>query len=247
MKRLISLVFLCLWSGFAQASPVCAKSETSCVLDAAWGAALLLPEEKQARVQPLFLDIAGLSGDMELYSKWEDRFQLVLSPANQIQDYGWTKAEPILKEGGLEALIERARARQAPLHFGRADVLLSAGKRLYDEEPEQAKHLNTVLLDLAQTASDFEASSLAHAAAELAMVRCDLELLEQSIGRTDAPNNLRYAFWRARIVGDSLALLPRVRAIDSDEDTREVRRVLDGYRAILEFGYCTAAEDPLGS
>ena len=101
-------------------------------------------------------------------------------------------------------------------------------------------------MSLMQTASKFERPNLAHAAAELAMVRCDLDTFEDARRRTDAPENLRYAFWRARISGQDEALLTRVRAIDEDEDTREVRRVLDGYRAVLELGYCPARISQIG-
>jgi len=70
------------------------------------------------------------------------------------------------------------------------------------------------------------------------MGRCEAERLSRAISRTDAPNGLRYAFWQARLSGDVRDLFDRVRAVNNDEDTRYVRRVLDGYRAILEFGYC---------
>ena len=95
-------------------------------------------------------------------------------------------------------------------------------------------------------ASKFEKPNLAHAAAELAMARCDADVLEQALRSTDAPRNLRYAFWRSRITGRDDALLAQVRAIDEDEDTREVRRVLDGYRAILELGYCPVRISQIG-
>ena len=78
------------------------------------------------------------------------------------------------------------------------------------------------------------------------MARCDLETFEDARAQTDAPDNLRYAFWRARITGQDEALLARVRAIEEDQDTREVRRVLDGYRAIQEFGYCPVRISQIG-
>ena len=78
------------------------------------------------------------------------------------------------------------------------------------------------------------------------MVRCDRNRFEKALLYTDAPGNIRYAIWRARLEGGVLSLLSRIRSIDTDEDTREVRRVLEGYRAIQVYGYCGARNDPIG-
>ncbi|MEO1323239.1 MAG: hypothetical protein AAFV59_09560 [Pseudomonadota bacterium] len=224
----------------------CAKIEAACVLDAAWSAALLLPTEKQRRLGPAFLEIAQLSGDPDLLSYWQSRFGQDLTLPISYPDYGWQKAEPILRSRGIDGLIEAAERRDRPLNTGRSDVLLSAGKRLADEDQTNALKLNHALLALSQSASKFERPVLAHAAAELAMVRCDSELLADAIASTDAPQSLRYAFWKARISGDRKGLLSRVRAIENDSDTRDVRRVLDGYRAILELGYCETETKAIG-
>ena len=233
------------WSAHAQAvSPE--RSEASQVLQAAWGAALVLPEEKQVRLAPTFLEIASLSGDPQLLAFWEQRFGQEMAPINASPDYGWQPAEPILQQGGVEALISLAQRRAAPLSFGRSDALLAAGKRLHATDPASAQRLNEALLDLARTASSFERPILAHAAAELAMTRCDISTFGLAEMSTTAPGNLRYAFWRSRIDGSALDILARVRAIETDKDTREVRRVLEGYRAIQERVYCHARIDQLG-
>lgn len=224
----------------------CDKSEPACVLDAAWSAALILPDEKRARLAPAFLEIAGLADDAVLLAFWENRFDQRYSTSTNYPDYGWQKAKPILDAKGVDGLIAIARARQAPLSFGRADALLSAGRHLQQSAPEAGERLNEALLDLSRAASDFEKPNLAHAAAELAMVRCDMSRLTQALAMTDAPQNLRYAFWRARIAGDRGDLLSRVRGLDNDQDTREVRRVLGGYRAILELGYCDQSASAIG-
>lgn len=225
----------------AQAAPLCTDSETACVLEAAWGAALLLPEEKRARLQPLFLEIATRSGDPVIIKHWHDRWPDArrASSGDDYPDFGWTKAESILAKEGVDGLIAKARAKQAPLHFGRSDILLSAGKRLLAERPGDAARLNAALIDLSASASDFERPELAHAAAELAMVRCDMQTYERAMARVLTSQNLRYAFWRARIKGDLSDLLSRVRNEADETDTRHVRQVLDGYRAISEYGYCT--------
>ena len=223
-----------------------ARSEASQILEAAWGAALVLPEEKQSRLAPTFLEIAMRSGDEKLVAFWEDRFQRPAPELKSHADYGWQTAEPILQDGGVNALIDLAKRRSAPLSFGRADALLAAGRKLSASRPADARKINDAMLELAGAASSFERPVLSHAAAELAMIRCDVSRFGLAEMSTTAPGNLRYAFWRARIEGNALDLLGRIRAIETDKDTREVRRVLEGYRAIQEFGYCPAPIGKIG-
>lgn len=248
MKWLVTLVSgLLLGAPQTAANPLgCDQPETACVLDAAWSAALLLPEEKRLRLADAFLELAVLSGDEGVLDKWQNRFDRSASEVPIYPDYGWQVAEPILTRGGVESLLELAEKRADPLNFGRADVLLSAGKRLHLTGEAAAQQINTAMLTMMGQASTFEKPNLAHAAAELAMARCDADLLEQALRSTDAPDNLRYAFWRARIDGDAKNLLSEVRAIKTEDDTRDIRRVLDGYRAILEHGYCDGRKSLIG-
>lgn len=243
---LFSLLFA-MTTPLAQAqSPACEDSEAGCVLDAAWPVALWLSDSKRDRLARAFLELAVLSGDADVIRKWEQRLDQPRPEPVVYADYGWQIAQPILAEEGLEGLIAKANARAAPLNFGRTDVLLSAGKRLHASDPQQAARLNHVLLDLQEGASAFEAPNLAHAAAELAMVRCDKDMLARAIELTNAPDSIRYALWRARISGEVLPLLDRIRVLVPGEDTREVRRVLEGYRAVLELGYCHAPKSQIG-
>lgn len=249
MKWLISILFFASLSApatYAQ-TELCDTTEASCVLGAAWTAALILPDEKRARLAPAFLEIAALSEDPALVSVWEKRFDRpAATGVAEYPDYGWQKAEPLIQTGGVDHLIQVAKQRAEPLSFGRADALLSAGKRLREIDPDAAYRLNQAMMEMLLSASSFEKPNLAHAAAELAMVRCDADMLNQALAKTDAPNNLRYALWKARLSGNGLSLLERIRSIDNDQDTREVRRVLDGYRAILELGYCAARKSEIG-
>ena len=224
----------------------CDQPEAACVLGAAWSAALLLPEEKRQRLAGAFLEIAALSGDESVIGKWEDRFEQSASDVPVYADYGWQVAEPILAKGGVDSLLSLAEQRADPLNFGRADVLLSAGKRLHRTNTAAAQKINSAMLSMLGSSSKFERPNLAHAAAELAMARCDAALLQQALRSTDAPDNLRYAFWKARINGDATSLLSRVRSIRNEDDTRDIRRVLDGYRAILEHGYCDGQKSLIG-
>lgn len=226
--------------------PLCDQSEVTCVLDAAWSAALFLPEEKRLRLSSAFLEIAQLSGDNDVVRKWEDRFAESAKDLPEYVDYGWQVAEPILAAGGLDSLILLAETRADPLNFGRADVLLAAGKYLHMSDEAAALKVNQAMLKMLANASDFEKPNLAHAAAELAMARCDADLFQRARRSTDAPDNMRYAFWEARIGGDSRHLVDAVRAIDNEDDTRDIRRVLDGYRAVLEYGYCAQPKSAIG-
>ncbi|MCF6329081.1 MAG: hypothetical protein L3J02_04700 [Henriciella sp.] len=226
----------------ARAEPACLQSELACILEAAWSAALVLPDEKQARIKPLIVAMAARAGDPDLIQFWVEKLSEHPVTNTQLEseypDFGWNYAQKVLEPYGVDGLIKFAREKREPLHYGRSDILLAAGKRLLQEEPEQAKRLNTALFDLIGSASDFEKPELANAAAELAMYRCDVERFDRATALTLAPNNLRYAFWRARMTGDGGALADRIRAEADEEDTRHVRQVLDGYRAIVELGYC---------
>lgn len=222
----------------------CEPVGPACILEAAWGAALLLPEDKQQSLIPVFVDTAAVAGDPALLSHWQSRLDTdaPLSPAASYPDYGWQVAEPILKARGASGLIALARSRQPPLNFGRTDVLLSAGLRMSASRPGVAAQMNKALLDLIQDASDFEKPSLAQAAAHLAAYRCDSSSFEAALRHVDTPENLRLAFWRARLDQNLQALPDRIRNQAIESDTRHVRQVLDGYRLILEQGFCTKSD-----
>ena len=72
------------------------------------------------------------------------------------------------------------------------------------------------------------------------MMRCDLPHFDQATALVDAPSSLRYAYWRARIKGSLGDLLTRSRNSQETDDTRHVRQILDGYRAIQTMGYCAS-------
>ncbi|MEO1100650.1 MAG: hypothetical protein AAFW65_02270, partial [Pseudomonadota bacterium] len=88
----------------------------------------------------------------------------------------------------------------------------------------------------------FERDMLAHGLAEAAMRRCELDRFDRARSMTQGPDSLRYEFWRARITGDVSYVTPRIAAEAERDDTRFVRQALEGYRAILEHGYCGAGQ-----
>ncbi len=149
MKWLISLFLASLLGNAASAqTPMCEKIEAACVLDAAWSAALVLPEEKRTRLTSAFLETASNSGDPALVEYWEARLQETAGQVETYPDFGWQKAEPLLQAGGTARLIQVAKDRAEPLNFGRADALLSAGKRLITDDASGSEALNDALLDL---------------------------------------------------------------------------------------------------
>lgn len=246
MIKALSVFFACIYfvmpGALARAEPGCDGSEAACVLQATWGAALVLPDEKLERIKPLIVSMASRVGEPELVRFWADKLSISPGDGQKAQstytDFGWQNASKVIGEYGVDGLIRFAKEKRAPMNFGRGDSLLAAGKRLAKDQPAQAKRLNTALLDLIRSASAFEAPELAHAAAELAMHRCDLQMFDKATALTNAPNNMRYAFWRTRMTGNSAGLHGRVLADADAEDTRHVRQVLDGYRAIVDLGYC---------
>ncbi|MDJ0920286.1 MAG: hypothetical protein QNI84_04105 [Henriciella sp.] len=230
-------------SAWSHADTTCAP-EAACVLDAVWAAALVLPEEKKDRIASLMVETAGLAS-ADLAQNWADRLgTAAVEPTRRSAepDFGWRHARNVLQQEGLEGLLTAARAKRAPLNFGRAEILLAAGQHFVSTEPAKARRVNEALASLARSASGFEQPSLAHAALELAMYRCDQAMFQQVLSLTDNPDSLRYAFWSARLSGGVGRLLDRVRSEADDEDTRHVRQALDGYRAILEHGYCPQAD-----
>lgn len=217
-RSIVILALICaapLW-GNAQADR---GDEGEAVIAALKGAVFALPAPKRARAQKVIEDFQS-------------------GPSLSNDDFGWEKARPILMSGGVDELIAQASNPNGPLRYAKADALLSAGARLRETDQDGAQRLNQALLDMADRADDFERPIYAHAAAELAMLRCDSDLFERAIGRVSAPESLRYGFWRGRLEGGVDDLIPLIEEQASDEDTRHIRQVIDGYGPIALYGYC---------
>ncbi len=216
--------------------------EASRILEAAWSATGALEPAKQDALKPALLETARRAGGDTMMQVWATRMGVQPLPAAgrtaAYPDFGWKKAEKILLDQGVDALINFARQKRAPLHFGRGEALKAAGVHLIETQPGDARRVNLALLEIARSADPFERPGLADAAAELAMTRCDLSLLSDAVALSDDPDNIRYAFWRARITGDAVRLTGHIQTEAISDDTRFVRQVLSGYRAILDLGYC---------
>lgn len=239
---LTSLIFL---ATPVSADSFCDEGEAACILQAAWGAALVLPEDKKQRLKPAFVELAGQAGGADLRQVWVRKLSVDPSQLRNLSaeygDFGWNIAEGVIEAHGVDGLIRHARDKKAPLNYGRSDALLSAGKRLFTSQEMAGEKLNQALFDLAGSASDFERPELLNAAAELAMYRCDLDRFDLAMTLRKGPGNMRYDLWRARMVGGASTLTDRIRSEADSDDTRHVRQVLEGYRAIAELGYCPKA------
>lgn len=185
-----------------------------------------LPDNRQASVQDA---ISALS---------EGEIQFDYS-------YGWERAHPFIERGGIEALIADARRPDSELRYAKLDALFAAGVVFFQSEPEAAQDVNVALLDLARTADDFEQPMFAHASAELAALRCDSSLLEQSLDLVMGRDSLRYQFWTARLEGDGLSIIEQIKPGADDTTERDIHSAIDGYRLIGQYGYCPRDKPPI--
>lgn len=212
----------CNWFAAAQASERIPMPEKAQMVEALYRAAIALPQDKRKRAERAIADFDDGSHETGA-------------------DYGWSKAEPLLMNGGVDALIQAARQSGGPLRYARTDALLSAGVRLRLTDPEAATRINAALLELAGRADTFELMIYAHAAAELAAIRCDAAMFRSATLKTGLSDSLRYAFWRGRFEGDLTTQIKRVWEESSSEDTRHIRQAIDGYRLIDQYGYCATS------
>lgn len=205
---------------------------------------MVLPADKQARLEGPFETVAA---------KVEGRpAGLVRASDADYQDYGWQAARPHIEQGGVDRLIQTARAKSDTLRYGRAEALFAAGiraagfkqtdaaARSLSTDPAAARTLNTELLSLARTAGEFEQGDLAHAAASLAAHRCDLTSFDAAMGMVMARDAIRYKFWRARITRDRSGLPQAIMLGANSDDTSHARQTLEGLTLLAELGDCRA-------
>ena len=200
----------------AETDPI---DEKAALIDALEDIASELPDNRQAFAQDA---ISALS---------EDEIQFDYS-------YGWERAHPFIERGGIEALIADARRPDSELRYAKLDALFATGVVFFQSEPEAAQDVNVALLDLARTADDFERPMYAHASAELATLRCDPRVLEQSLDLVMGRDSLRYQFWMARLGGDGLSIIEQIKSGAEDRIERDIHSAIDGYRLIGQYGYC---------
>lgn len=254
MKRAGILIFA---AGLWAASPALAESaalsgaacpaasEAECMLEAAWIAAQDLPQEKRARVRPLFVPLALKLTGATAKARWDARLgdTEVEMP---YEDYVRRTAESVVRESGWEGFVRLARDGAAPLHMGRPEIMAAAIE--FAPDRQQRARLIEMMFFLAGTpdtaargtitADDFERADFGHVLAERMMRDCNLAEFNRAVALTSAPDALRYRLWRAQITGGAGKLAGDIRAGDGTDDTSHVRQALEGYGAILSLGYC---------
>lgn len=229
----------------AQAAPTACSGpgEAKCMFEAIWDAAGALPAEKQARLQPAFLETVSRADDAALLKSWEMRIGTSARHRTPSNEYARDQAKAVIAQAGWGGFEQRARAGITPFNIGRPEIM-AAGVRLANDEATR-RRLTAAMFDLAQTKTtrgglgdDFEKGDFGHALAELSMQRCDLSGFDRAVALTPAPDSLRYALWRARIAGNAGHLASRIRSDANSDDTRHVRNALEGYGPIVTLGYC---------
>lgn len=211
---------------FSVAESATAGREKAAIVDALEIALTKLPDDKRQAAQTAINTFKAA----EIYSDY---------------NYGWERAEPILAKGGVSLLVREADRQGGSLRYAKVDALLAAGFHSRDTDPEDASRLNAALLSMAERGDDFEQPVYAHAAAELAALRCDRKAFGAALSLLPNPQSLRYRFWGARISGEVGPVIADIGALTEIEDTRPIRQAIDGYRLIHDFGYCSAAASPM--
>lgn len=210
----------------AYSGPVAIEAEKSSFLRALETSASILPEDKRDKA---FAEIERVR------------------TAEKLSDfsYGRERADPFLKTGGVDALIREAQRPRGTLRYAKVDALLAAGVDARSHDPEGARRINRVLLDMAGKSDPFEQMLYTDAAAELAALRCDDHMLGQALSLVKKPDSPRYRLWQARMSGETANIISDIRIASNYDDTTFIRQAIDGYRLIHDFGYCSAAASPM--
>ncbi len=230
-----------------------AVCEAACLMDAIWSATRLLPEDKQARLIPDLAALIQVLPEPALRQAWSQRIRgaLMTAPvpsAVQAPDYALETARAAIVAHGWEGFIDRAVRSAPPLNAGRPEIM-AAGLALAPDAAARTE-LRDLMFRLAGPSEPaglqasrpgpefFERAAFGHVLAEQMMRDCDGPLFEQAMALMPSPVSIRTRFWSARIHGNAAALAEVVRPGDGRPDTGFVRQAIEGYRVILELGYC---------
>jgi len=207
------------------------------VFETIWSKAEQLPPEKRDRLVPVFLNSVALADDDELLASWERRLGWAHQPEAAYTDYALEKVSGFIAREGWDAFFERAKTRAYPFNSGRPEMMAAAAEHLADDQTAVRIYaLMELLGEQDQSRAGFERASFGHVLTEAAMRRCDLSQFERVLRMTDAPESIRYAFWRTRIDGHPSDTLGQIDRDSDPEDTVLLRQALGGYCNVLRLG-----------
>lgn len=210
-------------------------------------AATRLPADKQLRLRPVFAELVAVADDPALAARWQSRIGQTQA-RRPSPDYALETALQVIGRHGWEGFLQRAQTGAEPLNIGRPEIMGAALELAPDAEAR--RDLTELMFSLAGSPTArssslggfnpdmFERSDFGHVLAERMMRACDLENFTRARRLTSVPDSIRYDFWQARITGNAGALAARVRMGDGSSDTSFIRQALEGYGAILRYGYC---------
>ncbi|MEE9380562.1 MAG: hypothetical protein V3V03_04070 [Hyphomonadaceae bacterium] len=215
------------------------------VMEAIWEASLALEPEKQTRLKSEFARLIGLLEDGTDRHRWLRTLDLTTPDLRAAREdgpnYALDKAHDVLATSGQDGFLQQARRGGDRFNVGRPEMLTAMA--LDTSDAVFSRQITELMRTLAQSDTSqagFERADLAHGLTSIAMHSCQLAQFDNAVAMTGGPDSIRYALWRARITGGAGMLAMRIREDTGDGDTRPIRQAIEGYEAILEFGYCDA-------
>ena len=218
-----------------------ADCDLSCMFEEIWQEMAALSDKDRDRLVPNFLGALSVSEDEDLIERWEKRVDAPAEPLEPYENYALTKVERFISSDGWAAFFSRARLRAHPFNSGRPEMMAAAAEHLADE-PTRRKILEQMesfaRADLSEAA--FERAAFGHVLADAYMRGCNLDGFDRALELTDAPDALRYAFWRTRITGQPGDLTWRLQQAPEGQQVMVLRQALDGLADVLSLGDCAA-------
>ena len=218
------------------------EDEAACMMEAIWEAAGRLPPDRRTRVLPEFATLISALPDPAMRAAWTARTGGASAPVRG-PDYALMTAREVIAAHGWDGFIDRAVHASPPLNTGRPEIMAAA--RALAPDRKASEDLTSLMFSLAGSPEParagramFEQADFGHVLAEAMMQECRGDLFAAARRFTSAPDSIRYRLWSARISGGAGRLAGSVRLGDGTNDTAFIRQAIEGYRPVLERGYC---------
>ena len=216
------------------------------VFETLWGEIETLDEKDQHRLKAQFLQSVAVSGDQALIDTWERQLGETAGPLVPFENYALMKVSDFVEAHGWKAFFTRAELKERPFNSGRPEMMAAAAEHLADTKTAaRILKLMERLANADVSEAAFERASFGHVLAEAAMRRCDLYAFDRALLLTDAPEALRYAVWRTRMIGELGDVLSRLQDAPEESRAMYVRQVTDGLYDVLALESCSAGNENL--